>query len=66
MVEVMADTLEQGAECFAAHLAHRGQQAAVAGACSRLNSSWSLLGLLLLGLVAGARLSESGWIRSAI
>jgi len=53
MVELMVGNLEQGAECFAAHLARRGRQAAVAGACSRLNSRWALLGLLLLGLVAG-------------
>lgn len=53
MFEVMAGNLEQGAECFAAHLSRRGRQAAIAGACSRLNSRWSLLGLLLLGLVAG-------------
>ncbi|MDX1723216.1 MAG: hypothetical protein R3355_08915 [Pseudomonas sp.] len=53
MFEVMAGNLEQGAECFAAQLARRGRQAAIAGACSRLNSRWSLLGLLLLGLVAG-------------
>jgi hypothetical protein len=53
MFEVMAGTLEQGAECFAAQLARRGRQVAVAGACSRLNGRWTLLGLLLLGLVAG-------------
>ncbi|WP_324734392.1 hypothetical protein [Pseudomonas paeninsulae] len=52
MFEVMGGNLEQGAECFSAHLARCGRQAAVAGACSRLNSHWSLLGLLLLGMVA--------------
>jgi hypothetical protein len=52
MFEVMAGNLEQGAECFAAQLARRGRQAAVAGACSRLNNHWSLLGLLVLGWVA--------------
>lgn len=53
MFEVVTGNLEQGAECFAAHLSRRGRQAAIAGACSRLNCRWSLLGLLLLGLVAG-------------
>lgn len=52
MFEVMAGNLEQGAECFAAQLARRGRQAAVAGACSRLINHGSLLGLLALGWIA--------------
>ncbi|MCG4453092.1 hypothetical protein LJY18_07180 [Pseudomonas sp. MMS21-TM103] len=52
MFEVMTGNLEQGAECFAAQLARRGRQAAVAGACSRLINHWSLLGLLALGWIA--------------